>query len=372
MASPNTPTPPANPLRLQPDQIMASIPPALGLGQIFFVTQSLYAVVKAKIPNAIGADTLTVPEINERLTAKVDEKVLLRLLRLLAQPMPGSMNMFKESQAKGTFAFSLTTTGALLQTGVEGQPSLACGIHHWSEPFMWNSWAEIPDLLMGKGDEGKSPFVRANNKAVWDVYTHDSESGSYFHEFMSFFSAGEKDIVTNFYDWTPFAGKTFVDIGGSMGDIAEAVKTAQPGLKEAINFDLPDVVKQAPSREGVTNVGGDMFDASTLPKDAGVIFMKHILHDWSDEKSVEILTSCEKALAPGGVVVIADSILPDAGEESPCGPAPFYLDALMMLIGGNERTEHTFANIAAQAGLKVKSVVRTPSPACQLVTLERA
>ena len=40
-------------------------------------------------------------------------------------------------------------------------------------------------------------------------------------------------------------------------------------------------------------VVGDFFDVSTLPKCDG-IFMKHILHDWNDDKCKEILSACHE------------------------------------------------------------------------------
>jgi hypothetical protein len=53
------------------------------------------------------------------------------------------------------------------------------------------------------------------------------------------------------------------------GMIAEIVKT-HPHIK-GINFDLPHVVVTAPMRQGVSHVGGDMFEA--IPN-ADAIFMK--------------------------------------------------------------------------------------------------
>ena len=60
---------------------------------------------------------------------------------------------------------------------------------------------------------------------------------------------------------------------------------------ECVNFDLPEVVATAAPLEGVEHVGGDMFKPETFPSGADCIFMKHILHDWSDEDSVKVLKS---------------------------------------------------------------------------------
>ena len=44
--------------------------------------------------------------------------------------------------------------------------------------------------------------------------------------------------------------------------------------------------------------------------------MKHILHDWDDERCVAILTSCGEALPPHGNVIIVDNVLPAAGQAT--------------------------------------------------------
>ncbi|KAL8235649.1 hypothetical protein R6Q59_016730 [Mikania micrantha] len=56
------------------------------------------------------------------------------------------------------------------------------------------------------------------------------------------------------------------------------IVTKYPHLK-GVNFDLPHVDSSAPSYEGVTHVGGNMFQ-DIPPADS--YFMKSILHNWSD------------------------------------------------------------------------------------------
>ena len=63
---------------------------------------------------------------------------------------------------------------------------------------------------------------------------------------------------------------TLVDVGGGTGGgVAEVVK-AYPHIK-GVNFDLPHVLATAPEYDGVSHVGGDMFDS--IPY-ADAIFMK--------------------------------------------------------------------------------------------------
>ncbi|KAK4849017.1 hypothetical protein QYF36_019884 [Acer negundo] len=73
--------------------------------------------------------------------------------------------------------------------------------------------------------------------------------------------------------------KQLVDVGGGLGVTLKAVTAKYPHIK-GINFDLPHVIQRAPNYPGVEHVGGDMFES--VPK-GDAIFMKWILHDWSDE-----------------------------------------------------------------------------------------
>eukprot|EP00976_Prorocentrum_cordatum_P114795 1195900-Prorocentrum_minimum.AAC.8 len=104
-------------------------------------------------------------------------------------------------------------------------------------------------------------------------------------------SAAHLMALPKIYDWGQFG--TLVDVGGSLGITMECIKKRFPKVT-CINFDLPEVVEAAPAIEGVLHVGGDMFDHTTIPSGADCIFMKHMLHDWSDEDSTRVLKSLHK------------------------------------------------------------------------------
>lgn len=47
------------------------------------------------------------------------------------------------------------------------------------------------------------------------------------------------------------------------------------------------------------------------PVQADIYIYRHILHDWSDEDSVKILSSLLPSLKPGARVLISEAIVPD-------------------------------------------------------------
>lgn len=217
--------------------------------------------------------------------------------------------------------------------------------------------------------KGSTPFEQANGgMPIFDYYREHPESASNFNEFMTFFSGGELQVLMAVFPWAALGGKKIVDVGGSRGAVMGAVKAKFADI-ECVSFDLPEVIKDVETPPaGVEMVAGDMFKAETIPK-CDAIFMKHILHDWSDEKSVDILKSCVSALNANGKIYLVECVLPNAGEETEHKAAQVHLDALMMTIGGKERTKQQWEKLAASAGLAVAQFLATPVPSAQIVVL---
>jgi hypothetical protein len=89
--------------------------------------------------------------------------------------------------------------------------------------------------------------------------------------------------------------------------------------------------------------------------------MKHIIHDWDDERSLVILKNIHGQLrgTAHGKVILLESVVqtgnaPDFGK---------LIDLEMMVFpGGRERTAEEFANLFARAGFELTRIVPTESP----------
>jgi hypothetical protein len=100
---------------------------------------------------------------------------------------------------------------------------------------------------------------------------------------------------------------------------------------------------------------GSFFDA-VPPADA--YLLKSILHDWPDERCVQILRSCERSLTPGGVVLVVETVLGRRGHEV---YAAFSDLNMLVLPGGRERTESQYAALFDAAGLLLSRTLETRS-----------
>ncbi|MED6184508.1 hypothetical protein PIB30_048091 [Stylosanthes scabra] len=141
---------------------------------------------------------------------------------------------------------------------------------------------------------------------------------------------------------------TLVDVGGGLGINLKMITSKYPHIN-AINFDLPHVIEHAPNYAGVKHVGGDMFES--VPN-GDAIFMKWILHDWSDEHCMKVLKNCHKAIPGDGKVIVVDTIVPVWPENTTAAKVAFKSDLLMMTqnIGGKERLKHEFIQLANASG----------------------
>ena len=105
-------------------------------------------------------------------------------------------------------------------------------------------------------------------------------------------------------------------------------------------------------------VSGDFFKA--LPEGGDAYIMKHIIHDWDDDRAGVILTNIRKAMNPGGRVILIESVvLP--GSSQPDFAKIIDLE-MLLLPGGRERTEQEFRDLFARSGFELTRIVPTKSP----------
>ncbi|KAL1226120.1 Flavone 3'-O-methyltransferase 1 [Cardamine amara subsp. amara] len=153
-----------------------------------------------------------------------------------------------------------------------------------------------------------------------------------------------------------FDGLTsLVDVGGATGATLKMIVSKYPNLK-GINFDLPHVIKDAPSYTGIEHVGGDMF--VSVPK-GDAIFMKWICHARSDERCLKILKNCHDAIPENGKVIVAECILSETIDSSLLTKQAFHVDCIMLAHSreGVERTEKAFEAMAKGSGFHGIKVV---------------
>jgi microcystin-dependent protein len=106
-----------------------------------------------------------------------------------------------------------------------------------------------------------------------------------------------------------------------------------------------------------TTRSGDFF--KEVPAGGDAYIMKHIIHDWDDERALVILRNIRKAMNRGGRVILIESVVLPGNQPD----FAKIIDLEMLLLpGGRERTEAEFRALFAAAGLEMTRIVPTRSP----------
>jgi cyclopropane fatty-acyl-phospholipid synthase-like methyltransferase len=86
--------------------------------------------------------------------------------------------------------------------------------------------------------------------------------------------------------------------------------------------------------------------------------MRHIIHDWTDQQSIQILKNCRAVIPPHGRLFIVEAVVPKGNEPSPAKEMDM---AMLIYPGGMERTEEEYRELFSASGFELAGVTPTPS-----------
>ncbi len=195
---------------------------------------------------------------------------------------------------------------------------------------------------------------------IFDFLTKHPQEASYFSEAMVGFHGGEPPAVAAAYDFSGF--KTVVDVGGATGNLVTAILERHPEPRGVL-FDLPHVVREAPGliearglTDRLTVEAGYFF--KTIPEGGDAYLLSLIIHDWDEDMCLTILGNCRKAMKPSSRLLIIEMVLPE-GDVPDLGKV---VDMEMLVMsGGQERTEQEYGTLLGKAGFHLARVVPTES-----------
>ncbi|XP_068602628.1 acetylserotonin O-methyltransferase [Brachionichthys hirsutus] len=286
---------------------------------------------------------LSAEEISEAVGASLDGTQ--RLLAACA-----GLELLSTQQVNGRVLYGNTEQASVYLT--RSSPSSLYESIHYSSRTLYLCWHYLTDAVR----EGKNQYERAFGHSAKDpfdaLYRSDEDMRKFILFMSSIWNICGKDVVTAF-DLSPF--KVICDIGGCSGALAKHCTSAYPECTVTI-FDLPKVVHVAREHfltkadqrinfhEG--NIIGDFFK-DPLPV-ANLYILARIIHDWTEQRCVELLSKVYKACETGGAVLLVEALLYDDGS----GPLTAQLFSLNMLVQteGRERTPSQYAALLEAAG----------------------
>lgn len=310
------------------------------------VASALQVAVCLGIPDKVAGGSRSAAELAQQ--SGVEEDGLYRVLRALA-----SVGVFDEIAPR---QFALTLAGEQLRAGVPGSMrDMALWI---SSPFHFRVYAE----LLHSVQTGQPAAEKVTGMPVFDFFARNPELSETFNNAMTAFSNSVIPAALQVYDFSDI--KVLVDVAGGHGAVLTSILRQYPTMRGVL-FDVDHVVAGAQDRieaAGLTDrcrtESGDFFKA--VPAGGDAYIMKHIIHDWDDERAVVILKNIRTAMGDKrGRVILLESVLspgntPDFGK---------IIDLEMLVMpGGRERTAEEFRNLFARAGFELTRIVPTQSP----------
>jgi SAM-dependent methyltransferase len=308
-----------------------------------WISQALAAAVELGLAERLSDGPRTAAELAR--AAGASEDGVYRLLRALA-----SLGVFAESARR---RFRLTALGRALRVDAHGGYARFLG-----HEVTWRPWGE----LMHSVRTGAPAFDHVFGMATFDYLAQHPESAAVFDEAMTSLSVAESRAVVEAYDFSPI--RTVVDVGGGRGLLLASILRSYRRMR-GILFDMPHVVAGAPDLLAAQDVAdrcqvipGDFF--ASVPEGADAYVLKHIIHDWDDDRSLRILKNCRRGMPRGGRLLVVDAVIPP-------GNAPHFgklldLEMLVMTPQGRERTREEFRALFRRAGLRLRRIVPTAAP----------
>ena len=326
-----------------------SINPAQQVLQVatgYFASSALYAAVTLNLPDHLAGGPKTVTDLARASGA--NEDALYRVLRLLV-----SLGIFDEVAPR---TFALNAAAELLRKDVPG--SLRGMAIFLPDPMHYRIYANI----MHSMKTGKPAADATLGMPVFEYLAKDEAYSQVFNDAMTALSAPVASAAIEAYDFSGIG--TLVDVAGGHGELLMSILKANPKVRGIVT-DLGHVVEGAMPRiveaglsDRMLAVRCDFFQS--VPEGGDAYIMKHIIHDWDDERAGIILKNIAKAMgAKKGRVILLESVIPP-GNTPDLGK---FIDIEMLLFpGGRERTEAEFRTLFERAGFSLTKVVPMKSP----------
>jgi SAM-dependent methyltransferase len=307
----------------------------------FRPTQAIYVAAKLGIADQVADIPMSADELAQ--ATKAHAPSLRRLLLMLS-----SIGLFVEDTAG---RFRATALGELLRRDhPQSQRSFAM---MYGSPFFWKPWGELCEAIV----TGQPAFDREFGVPLFDYLSAHPDDAAIFNEAMTSISAKDVSAILAAYDFSGF--ERIVDVGGGHGGLLHAILSANPRLHGVLADRAPVVANAAavrgePIARRCSIVETDFFES--VPADADVYVMKHIVHDWNDEDAQRILRNCRRAIQPDGRLLLVELVLKGSNEPDPGKGLDLNM---LVLLKGRERTEAELEALLRGAGFSLMRVIPT-------------
>ena len=321
--------------------------PAVMMELIFaaWMSQAIAVAADLGIADTLTKEPLRIDQLATRVGA--DPDALSRLLRVLI-----SRGIFRQLPDG---CYDLTPLAATLVS--QAPASMAAMARYVGSRQHREHWSLLVDAVR----TGESVIPKLRGKGGAEYVSEEPELCEIFNQAM--INASELAVapIVASYDFTRY--RTIIDVGGGHGRLLAAILAATPAA-QGVLFDLPQVVAGAEPllrkhdvADRVRVAEGSFFDR--VPGGGDAYILKNVIHDWPDDRAVQILRNVRAAAATGTTVLLVEFVMPNHNREF-----PGKLVDLQMLVelGARERTASEYRRLLQQAGFRMTRVLQTAGP----------
>ncbi|MDT5147154.1 MAG: hypothetical protein QOC58_1799 [Mycobacterium sp.] len=310
-----------------------------------WTSQAITVAAQLGVADALTDGPLPIGELAARVGADAD--ALRRLLRALIGK--GIFRLRRDGR------YELNSLAATLRS--DAPISMTWAAQFYGSAEQRERWTLMVDAIR----TGRTIVPALRGRESFDYFAGQAELAELFNHTMTSVSELTDGAVVAGYDFGAF--RTIVDVGGGHGPLLAAILAGAPASRGVL-YDLPRVVANAPNllrecqvADRVRIEEGSFFER--VPAGADAYILKNIIHDWPDDKAVQILRNVRAAAGRAATVLLVELVIPDHNRDFPGK----WVDLEMLLnLGARERTAVEYEDLLGRAGLRVTRVVQTASP----------
>jgi O-methyltransferase domain/Dimerisation domain len=302
----------------------------------YIPTRVIYVAAKLELADHIGDDGASARDLAQTLT--VDAAALHRVMCVLA-----GLGVLRQDDNN---RFYVTQFGETLRK--DSRQSVR-DYAIYSHEFIYDAFRGITDS------------VRTGKPVIDDFFGFLRANPSQeriFHAGMSNRGRIETAAILDAYRFSE--PQTVVDVGGGNGGFLSAILACNDHLSGVL-FDQASAIEAAKAGRGgplprCKLVAGDFFES--VPSGGDTYVLKRVLFDWTDEKAVQILKNCRRAMNDDARLLIIEPLIGPPNEEC---PAHLYDMTFLVMLHGRLRTADEYVGLLGQSGFRLQRVVPTES-----------
>ncbi|MFF6785146.1 methyltransferase [Streptomyces sp. NPDC012510] len=328
---------------MRPDELDSAVE-ARALLYAPLVSRALCSVVELGVPDLLASEPRTAAEL-AGLTGAHEPSLRQVMTALTA---------FDVFAAHADDRFALARIGSAL---VSDAPGSAAASALMALEMTGRAWNGIPGTVR----TGVPAFETEFGADFFGHLDGRSDLRTVFDRTQAADLDLEIAAILGVYD---FSGtRTLVDVGGGDGALLARLLDTYPQL-HGVLVDRPNAVAAAGVRLKEAGFAaradlrtGDFFQ--DVPEGGDVYLLREILHDWDDDRCVDLLRVCRRAMPEEGRLIVIEL----AADDTTGGGPQARMTALMSLymlsvLPGRERTTREFAALLSEAGLRLDATYR--------------